>query len=369
MHMRIFFFLFLAHAFVACQNGPTKHSSVATDHIALASFANNTQAEPTRTSASNLIFQSSDGGQTWQDVSIGLPEGMDIGCIFANEGEVILGSGKGIYRSSPAPAPATPVWNLETSINEPVSNIFPSPSGLFAYTYYNGLFKEVMPGMGVWLPVFNELKDKFVRTIFETSDKSIFAGCDNGIFKSTDNGVTWNQVFSGGMVNSIAYSNSTMYPNGVLVGSGNKGVLRSIDGGETWDWVFTEDGRGAKVSAIDGGFVAFSTGGNTPDEFEVGAHGFVNKVRASTDGGNTWQRIDTQLLPATAPDQAPRRRFIQDVEQVGKYLFCSHFAGISRSSDGGKTWELVRSNTDNQQWYRLISAGQMIYAVAFSGGC
>ncbi len=69
----------------------------------------------------NIVFKSTDGGQTWQDISKGLPEnlrkdGIRGDSIFANDKGLFLRVGNGLYHST---ANATaPFWTKETSTDE-----------------------------------------------------------------------------------------------------------------------------------------------------------------------------------------------------------------------------------------------------------
>ncbi len=86
-------------------------------------------------------------------------------------------------------------------------------------------------------------------------------------------------------------------------------------------------------------------------------------MRNSTDDGKTWQRLDVGLLPIQS---------IQDVVQVGKYLFCSHSKGISKSADGGKSWELIyalKNNNGPSVRINLLIYEQSIIAIFGEGGC
>src|SRR5688500_13979661 len=76
--------------------------------------------------AVNLVFKSTDGGQTWQDISEGLPENLKEDAIqrdgfFANDNGFYLRVGNGIYQSKPNST--APFWEKE---------IFPDKQGSIA---------------------------------------------------------------------------------------------------------------------------------------------------------------------------------------------------------------------------------------------
>src|SRR6478609_6171513 len=78
-----------------------------------------------------IVFKSTDGGQTWQDISKGLPEnlrkdGIRGDSIFANDKGLFLRVGNGLYHSTPNAT--APFWTKETSTDEN-SSIAPNKSG------------------------------------------------------------------------------------------------------------------------------------------------------------------------------------------------------------------------------------------------
>ncbi len=327
---------------VACQlNQETNHAVAA--GLDLSSVATRIQApENAPSTAGNIVFQSTDDGQTWQDAGAGLPGNLGVGRVFADGNEIYLASESGLYHRSTALV--APVWEKEPFLDEDITDIFPAQNGLYASSYRNGFFKGI-PGTGIWTSMHNTLEDKTVRTVLEAADGTVFVGCESGMYKSSDGGNCWKHVFDGEGINSLAASGD------VLICGSYGGLLRSTDGGEHWGRVLTGEGSAFKTKRIEGGFVTVADGGSWQE-------GKPNKLYTSADGGKTWQRIDAGL---------PLVRSIYDIAQAGKYLFCSTDAGISRSSDGGKTWELVRPCADEKEMIFLAVSGQIVFAVPVIG--
>jgi photosystem II stability/assembly factor-like uncharacterized protein len=289
--------------------------------------------------AENVVFRSADGGQTWQDISEGLPENLQGDGSFANESGLYLRAGNGIYHSTSNSI--APFWEKEI-FPDKRSSIAPGKRGIFAYNN-DGQFLQRINGTSVWSPMYTNFQKKDVRTLFESDGGAIFIGSNRGLFKSTNSGKTWKQVHTGGWVMKLVES------DGVVMATSEQGILRSTDDGENWDLVISEGGVGISVEVINGGFAAITF--NTAS--------LTRRVRTSYDGGKNWQPIDAGL---------PAQGSIASIIQVGDYFFCGHPIGIFRSSDRGKTWKLLLPSIENKV-FNLSVSGNVIYAIRRNGGC
>lgn len=318
--------------------------------------APSTPAKIVEPRATNIIFQSKDGGQTWQDISQGLPEQEQPEDFFAGESDVYLRINNVIYRSQNNLN--TPVWEKENILDPRSTSIAFNRSGVMAYNYEGQVYQKM--STAGWLPIYTNFKKHTVRTIFETSDGTVFVGSDNGLYKSADKGQSWKQVQNEGWVMDMVES------EGVLIGTGQKGIARSTDNGEHWEWIISEGGVGIAVERIDGGFAAIAYNTRTKSR----------RIHISLDSGKTWKAIDEGLQPSMS---------ISSIKQIGKYLVCGHPDGIFRSSDMGKTWTMVHSSVantfkigntwnvvpsdDNRKVFKIYVSGPVLYAVARNAGC
>jgi photosystem II stability/assembly factor-like uncharacterized protein len=333
-----------------------------------------------KTADANIVFKSTDGGQTWQDISKGLPEpvtdkyGVSRNDFFADDNGLYLTAGNGIYHSKPNTT--IPFWNKEIYPDEH-SSIAPGKAGIFAYNYRgSGIFKKTN-GTGVWSPVFTNFQEKRVLSIFETAGGTIFIGSDRGLFKSTNSGKSWKQLHAGGWGKMVE-------SNGVLLATSQGGILRSTDDGENWALVISEGGVGIDVERIEGGFAAitYSTvsktrrirtsydGGKTWQAIDAGlqAHGFIDPILPPVNANlpaqgfsdSTWHPKDTTILPMPA--------YITTIIQVDENFFCGHSDGIYRSSDKGKTWKLLLPSVKGKM-FKLSVSGNVIYAIQMESHC
>jgi len=304
----------------------------------------------------DIIFQSKDGGQTWQDISQGLPENEQPEDFFAGESDVYLRVKNVMYRSKSNLK--TPVWERENFLDPQIASIAFNRSGVMAYNY-DGQIYQKMPAAGTWLPIYTNFRKYSMRTIFETSDGTVFLGYDHGLYKSVDRGQSWKHVQDEGWVMDIVES------EGVLLATGQNGIMRSTDNGEHWEWVIREGGVGIAIERIEGGFAAISCNTRTQSR----------RIHISLDNGRTWKAIDEGLRPSLS---------ISSIKQMGRYLICGHPDGIFRSSDLGRTWNIVHSGVDELKYgttrnisdfpddgkvFKVYVSGNILYAVARNAGC
>ena len=308
----------------------------------------------------NIVFKSTDGGQTWQDISKGLPEilwedGFRGYSIFANDKGLFIRVGNELYHSTPNAT--TPFWTKEIFPDED-SSMAPGKSGKFYY----GVNLKKTNGTSVWSPIFENFQEPRIRCVFETAGGTIFIGIDRGLFRSTDNGKTWKHVYAGGLVGNLAES------NGVLLSTSMRKIIRSTDNGENWAPAISEDSVSWDVKPINGGFAAITSTSETN----------TRRLSTSYDGGKTWQSIHSGLQDKVVIDAIWRtwndrpfvelQRFGTSIIQVGEDFFCTHPGGIFRSSDKGKTWKLLLPSVDDKG-FNLFVSGNVIYAIRSKGGC
>jgi photosystem II stability/assembly factor-like uncharacterized protein len=326
-------------------------------------------AEPIKEAeATNIILQSKDGGQTWQDITHGLPETKDRVAFYAGTSEVYLSTKGAMYRSKSNLK--TPVWEKENVPYLRSTSIVFSPSGVIAYSYDGHIYQKKPSSdpdrSREWLPIYTSLKSTNlerheVATLFEASDGTVFRSTGRSFSKSTDKARSW-KLLQKGWVGNIVES------EGVLMAAGQQGIMRSTDNGEHWEWVISEGGwHGIAVERIDGGFAAIAYNTQTKSR----------SIFISMDSGKTWKAIDKGLLPSS---------LISSVKQMGSDLFVGHPDGIFRSSDGGKTWLRVHAGFGNElhasrfvslnsapvpvkKVFTIYVSGTVLYAVAVTPGC
>ncbi|QHS56934.1 exo-alpha-sialidase [Mucilaginibacter sp. 14171R-50] len=326
--------------------------------------------EGTKSGVLNIVYRSTDGGQTWLNISEGLPEslqrsGVWNGGLVANNRGLYIRAANGLFYDDPNSK--TFFWTKEIFPGKQ-RNITAGNNGILAYDI-RGQFMQKINGADNWVPaytnfqeqavridktmdwMYKNFKEREVRTVFETSRGTILVGSSNSLFRSANGGTSWKQLHVGdGRMKFVEL-------NGVLLTTSKNGILRSTDDGESWDRVISEGGLGIAVEPINGGFAAIVYNPVTK----------INTLHISLDDGKTWNATGKDLLPSWnnllmkkmgLVDSTPE---ILSIKQMGKYLICGRTDGIFRSSDLGKTWSRLELPAVENKGFNLSVSGTAIY--------
>jgi photosystem II stability/assembly factor-like uncharacterized protein len=187
----------------------------------------------------------------------------------------------------------------------------------------------------------------------------------DGVYKSVDAGRTWTHA---GLRDTRQIGRVRVHPRdadlvyvaalGHAFGPNQeRGVFRSKDGGATWQKVlFVDERTGAVDLALDPTnprvlYAGFWQVVRLPWGFESGGPG--SALYKSTDGGDTWQKLEGDGLPekgvwgrigvAVSPARPDRVWAMIEAED----------GGLFRSDDAGRTWRRVNQERRLRQraWY------------------
>ena len=168
-----------------------------------------------------------------------------------------------------------------------------------------------------------------------------------GIWKSTDNGATWSAAINGQTTLAVgALAIDFQNPDVIYAGSGEDtqptssyfadGLFKSIDGGATWANV------GMRMAS---GFSRIITHRQKPGVVYVATVGGDEGFFRSSDAGATW----TKTLASACHDIA--------VDPVDNdIVFASFGMTVRRSTDGGRTWVVVRNGLPGSGGARVALA-------------
>ncbi|RKU19173.1 hypothetical protein C6503_08115 [Candidatus Poribacteria bacterium] len=224
---------------------------------------------------------------------------------------------------------------------------------VFYAAFENGIFRSEDNGK-TWQAINDGLMMGdmgYIRSIVNIQD-TLFAGTSNGFYRLSAD--SWQRVafpVSVGRIRSVAATENKLYvaaqmsdadPRAVSRGQQQTWwILRSTDLGNSWTDITPPNAWTVKGWPP---FVKLIAAGDTLLAMEQGM------VR-STDSGDTW-------LPPQLPDTSPSMDADVDVAiAVNESVFYvgSWRSGLHRSTDAGKSWDIVNITADTGQIGNLIA--------------
>jgi len=250
-----------------------------------------------------------------------------------------------------------------------------NPNVYYAGAASGGVWKTVDGGVN-WLPVFDDMPVQSIGALaVSASDANVvWAGTGeahirsnvslgNGVYRSTDGGDTWAHMGleATGRIGRIRIDPRD--PNVVFVTAlghlygpqQERGVYRTMDGGETWERVlFIDEDTGVYDLVMDPGNprILFASAWTmlirTWGRWSGGPNGGIYR---STDGGDTWARLEGNGLPpgdlgkiGLAMTEADSDRLYALIETNANRDYGPvdpESPVLWRSDDGGDSWLAV----------------------------
>jgi len=264
--------------------------------------------------ANGALFQSSNAGTTWSELTNGLTTGNVIDMVLMNN-NILTATSNGLYKSTNQGTN----WALSntglTSSSVYVLARKDNTSTVYAGTSDSGLYISANFGSSWKHTAFNT-ENIYAISI---SGANIYAGTrSNGVFTSTDNGNTWTQTSLNYLrVTALASKGKYVYAGWRNThGKPHGGIYISSDNGLNWYASNIADAPVSSIGIFDDNSVITSS----------------DKVYLSTNHGMIWDTVNSGTIIGNPTDLV-----------VMKYgdVYVANSNGIAGSYDYGKTWELV----------------------------
>jgi len=279
----------------------------------------------TKTGLDGGVYKSVDNGDEWQQVSL-----------LYRIGDVE----KNFYNS-----------NLTSMLIDETDNkaiyVGTEKDGLF-YTYDGGIgWQQTLVNLGVINDIAINPKNHCI----------IYAAISNRVYKSSDCSRHWEYQLietrdnPNDQINSLTID--SVDPNTIYVGTSGRGFFRSDDAGYSWRVVNFFNDSIVKILV------------NKKDDRIIYVATVRNGIFKSIDKGATWQDIFSKEQISAKKNILVYRKLIAD-PTVDDGLFYASQYGLTRSNDGGRSWEDLKLLTPPSTTYIYSLAinpknGQDIY--------
>jgi photosystem II stability/assembly factor-like uncharacterized protein len=313
----------------------------------------------------NYVQRSTDGGQTWNQSSVGLfgPPGSDpadvsvIAVSPTNELVAYTATYRGyLFRTMDGGDHWSPIG--DTSHIWAPTQLYVAPSD--SNVLYLRQDENAFPGSGgtivksidagtTWTDAGRPdgtPGDAIQLQILPTDPNTVYATTSAGLYETTTGGGVWKSVFAPNNGGSYLLSVALNPGKSILyVGSQYSGVYRSTDGGKTWaqanNGVFNVEDAGLDVCSSDPTRVYAAANGGIPI--------------ATTDGGATWTQIgaaqtSSEIVIALACNPSNASRLLVGTQNYAGPHYNHGVGNIWVSNDSGLTFNAASVSLFDQYW-------------------
>jgi len=281
------------------------------------------------------VFKSSDGGERWQAVNVGLTDRyvFDLAVDQRHPATLYAAAGGGVFKTTDAGRR----WRATSmpSISTVALALHPRNSRVVYAGTDEGVYKSSDAGAS-WRKVTTHPHAVRVFTVALDPQRpaTVYAGSGGGVFKSTNGGRSWEKRNLGLMPNETANGNEvaegtvnaivvdSRRPQTLYVGS-RRGGFKSTDGARRWRRM----NAAGSFRVVD----SLAIAPNNPQTLYAGTRALLK----TTNGGRGWSAIATPVggtMLALAIDPANPRTV---------YVGMSSGAKAYKSMDGGRTWSAL----------------------------
>jgi len=313
------------------------------------------------------IFKSTNGGETWSEVTNGLQAQSPTALAIDPKNPLVLYVGT-LYGSVYKSSDGGESWNFSWSPYSTISSlaIDPlSPEIVYAATTSGGVFKSVNGGFN-WSAVNAGLNAVYIRALAvdPQNEVTVYAGTGSGIFKSTDACKSWIAINNGTSLSTISIYALTIDPQRPeTIYAGAFDAFKSTDAGESWSQLSLQLRLLANV-----GIYALAINPQNTEHLYAGSSGKY-PFWESLNGGASWHSLnyDSDLnfggikISALAIDPQNPQRIYVGTDDSGLYRSGNGGGSVARIRSGPAEVRALAINPHNPETVYVAGLGAGVY--------
>lgn len=285
------------------------------------------------------LYRSKDEGRTWDLLNSAVGEG-PINCLWAppalaHSGRIVAGVGRAIHVSNDGGES----WQMAAQVPGSVLTLTGDKQVVLAGMHDAGIWKSIDGGEN-WSSASQGLAARGFARLISSGERFYALGPQEGLWISDDHGQDWGAV--GDVSTLLPISATAVSSQGDLfVISEGDGLLLSADQGQSWSVVCDKPGLQALVLL--------------PDSNKGWAGTISGELLASQDGGQSWAATDSpcqgqEILSIVAsPDFGADHTLFMGtaIPATGSKLAR---VALWRSTNGGEAWRQLTTQVTPARW-------------------
>ncbi len=283
------------------------------------------------------LYCSKNGGRRWELVQATVGQG-PLNCLwlapdYAESGHMVAGVASRIYVSTDRGES----WQATADLPGPVLTMSGDDCVLLVGLHDAGIWKSADQGR-TWVPASSDLAARGFARLLSVGPRLYALGPQEGLWASEDSGTIWKNFPSLAPylpLTAVSLGSS----DDLWIASQSSGILRTLDEGNTWENVFPEENIQALAFAGAGGWAGTGSG----------------RIFSTQDGGANWQEAKSpcegeEILSIVASPSFSQDHTLLMGTAIPATAIKQARVALWRSSDGGNNWRQVTTQVTEARW-------------------